>query len=68
MNPEEIACRLYREYCWAVGGKAFNGAELPAWDEFRADPAKVKQSQAWLHLGQVVCRMVEIGSDERRGT
>ncbi len=48
MNDEVLAGHLYEIYCTAVGGKAFNGVPLPAWDQFRADPAKQKQSDAWL--------------------
>lgn len=48
INDEYIASELYRVYCDAVGGKAFNGDPLPDWETFRADPAKQKQSNAWL--------------------
>lgn len=45
---ESLARDLYNAYCEAVGGVAFNGDPLPTWTEFRADPAKLKQSEAWL--------------------
>ena len=45
---EEMAGSLYEAYCTAVGGKAFNGDPLPDWKTFRADPAKQKQSNAWI--------------------
>lgn len=45
---ELIAGVLYTEYCAKVGGLAFNGDKLPTWEEFRADPAKKKQSDAWV--------------------
>jgi hypothetical protein len=45
---EETAGQLYTKYCEAVGGVAFNGDPLPAWDEFSKDPAKEKQSKAWI--------------------
>jgi hypothetical protein len=48
INRDQIANELYTIYCAAVGGKAFNGDPLPAWDEFVADPNKKKQSDAWL--------------------
>ena len=48
MNLEDLACHLYENYCQAVGGKAFNGDPLPRWAEFRCDPAKQKQSDAWI--------------------
>lgn len=48
INREYIAEELYRVYCEAVGGVAFNGDPLPSWQEFYADPNKKKQSDAWL--------------------
>lgn len=48
INREIVAEELYTAYCAAVGGVAFNGDPLPAWKEFAADPAKTKQSEAWL--------------------
>ncbi len=51
MTPiEEFAGLLYETYCQAVGGKAFNGDTLPRWEEFRADPTKQKQSDAWVEV------------------
>lgn len=47
MDNEEIASKLYEEYCAAVGGVAFNGDKLPGWAEFAADPGKTKQADAW---------------------
>lgn len=48
INAEQVANELYTTYCQSVGGKAFNGDDLPAWDAFRADPSKQKQSDAWV--------------------
>jgi hypothetical protein len=45
---EQAAGVLYEEYCSQVGGKAFNGDPLPDWATFRADPSKLKQSDAWV--------------------
>jgi hypothetical protein len=42
-----LADILYTEYCKAVGGKAHDGVLLPNWTEFRADPAKTRQADAW---------------------
>jgi hypothetical protein len=47
-NTEELAGLLYDTYCAEVGGIAFNGDPLPKWAEFRADPSKQKQSDAWV--------------------
>jgi hypothetical protein len=44
----ELAAGIYGVYCGEVGGKAFNGDPLPSWSEFIADPAKSKQSLAWM--------------------
>jgi len=38
---------MYTAYCQAVGGKAFNGDDLPTWDVFANDPKKQKQVNAW---------------------
>ncbi len=48
VDIEERAGRMYEAYCAAVGGVAFNGDPLPKWPEFRADPFKTKQSDAWI--------------------
>jgi hypothetical protein len=48
INREIVAEELYKTYCEAVGGVAFNGDKLPDWKEFSSDPNKKKQSDAWL--------------------
>jgi hypothetical protein len=56
---EKTAGALYEEYCKEVGGKAFNGEALPDWKVFRADPAKLKQSDAWVSVAALawsICR------------
>ena len=45
-----LAGELYEEYCAAVGGFAHDGHPLPTWEEFRADPSKNKQSDAWMQV------------------
>jgi hypothetical protein len=55
MNATEIrAGQLYEVYCAAVGGIAFNGDPLPHWTEFRLDPTKKKQSDAWMKVAETV--------------
>lgn len=49
---ETLAGQLYEAYCEAVGGKAFNGDPLPKWEQFRADPSKKKQSDAWVKVAE----------------
>jgi hypothetical protein len=49
MTPTQvIACRMYTDYCKAVGGKAFNGDPLPSWNEFVNDSAKQVQAAGWI--------------------
>jgi len=55
IDIEELAGKLYEAYCQAVGGKAFNGDPLPEWEEFRADPSKTKQSNAWVIVAHEAC-------------
>lgn len=47
INRDYVAGELYRVYCEAVGGVAFNGDPLPKWEEFSRDPKKAKQAEAW---------------------
>jgi hypothetical protein len=49
-SAERLAGLLYGRYCSSVGGKAFNGAPLPDWKTFRADPSKQIQSNAWIDV------------------
>jgi len=51
-DAEKIAGSLYETYCQEVGGKAFNGDALPIWANFRADPTKQKQSDAWVAVAR----------------
>ena len=51
-NYEGIAAGLYEKYCQAVGGVNFQGDPLPNWQEFRADPNKTKQSDAWIKVAE----------------
>lgn len=48
MDPIDLARKLYDEYNERVGGVAYNGDVLPTWGDFRADPNKQKQSDAWV--------------------
>lgn len=57
-NIEDFAARLYETYCVAVGGKAFNGDPLPLWVEFRADPKKKTQSDAWVRAAEEAVRIM----------
>tara|TARA_R110000765_G_scaffold7963_8_gene26147 strand:+ start:3358 stop:3666 length:309 start_codon:yes stop_codon:yes gene_type:complete len=44
---EDLTSIAYTTYCKEVGGVAFNGDELPDWEEFGSDPDKTKQANAW---------------------
>jgi hypothetical protein len=49
---DTLAAELYRAYCTATGGVAFNGAPLPPWEEFAADESKRVQADAWRAVAQ----------------
>lgn len=57
-KPLWLACQLYDEYCAAVGGFAFNGDRLPSWSAFRADPSKLKQSDAWIAVAEKALKVL----------
>jgi hypothetical protein len=50
ISPEQLAEDLYTTYCENVGGVAFNGDPLPTWEEFKANPEKEKQVNAWVAM------------------
>lgn len=58
-NLEILAGRMYIAYCVAVGGKAFNGDLLSSWTEFRADPKKKLQSDAWIAAAKEAVNFIE---------
>jgi len=59
-NLEDFAGQLYERYCQAVGGKAYDGKPLPLWKEFRGDPTKRVQSDAWVRVAEAAYdRMVD---------
>lgn len=47
-TKEALARIMYDAYCEAVGGKAFNGDDLPKSAEFFSDLSKSKQANAWI--------------------
>lgn len=49
-SQEQVDSRakgLWDVYSAAVGGKAFNGDPLPAWEEFSVDPKKTQQADGY---------------------
>lgn len=47
-SEEPLAHGMYRRYCLAVGGRAFNGDPLPSPEEFFNDESKQTQARAWV--------------------
>jgi hypothetical protein len=58
MTTEQLAGNLYQTYCVNVGGKAFNGDQLPDWETFRADTTKRVQSDAWVKVAEAAQTML----------
>lgn len=50
---EAFAMTLYDTYCMEVGGKAWNGDDLPNATEFFGDPTKAKQVEGWKKVADV---------------
>lgn len=53
IDKETLAKKMYDKYCASVGGKAFNGDNLPTSEEFFNDSTKQKQANAWRDAAQV---------------
>ena len=45
-----LAKALYTTYCSSVGGRAYNGDQLPCADDFFNDAAKTVQVKAWIDV------------------
>jgi hypothetical protein len=58
-KKEQLAHKMYDDYCEAVGGKAFNGDPLPKSQEFFSDPNKTKQSNAWIVAAETAIDFLE---------
>lgn len=58
INSEVVAKLMYTVYCETVGGKAFNGDDLPDWNTFRNDPSKQKQSDAWIAAAEAAMTLL----------
>ena len=50
---------LYGIYYESVGGKDFNGDDLPEWKEFVSDQSKQKQADAWREVAKQSLQMEE---------
>jgi hypothetical protein len=55
---ERTAAELYEEYCARVGGEAWDHTPLPTWEEFRADPDKRLQSNAWVAVARLAYELI----------
>ena len=62
LDIEKLAGSLYRIYCAAVGGKAYNGDALPTWEAFRSDPTKKLQSNAWIAVAEEAVYLLRDGA------
>lgn len=62
MSIDDLAGDLYARYCERVGGKAFNGDPLPTWDEFRNDPNKRVQANAWVAVAARAIAVLSSGT------
>lgn len=61
---EALARQMYDHYCMRVGGKAFNGDQLPLSNEFFTDESKGKQADAWRSVSQlVILQETDLGTD-----
>lgn len=58
-TTNEIAEKLYTQYCRSVGFVAFNGNTLPTWEEFSKDESKSKQTNAWLDVAKLASCLAE---------
>lgn len=67
-DNESIAGLLYGCYCQAVGGKAFNGDDLPTWEDFAADAEKTKQADAWRAVATAASGMLRNATASTAGT
>ena len=52
---EKIASDLYTTYCKEVGGKSYNGDDLPTWEELaaRTGEKEMKVTAAWRRVAHV---------------
>lgn len=51
---EKLAGQLYSTYRDAVGAKAYNGTDIPTWDEFSTDPEKTRSADGWRAVASYV--------------
>lgn len=57
-KKEKLAMKMYDDYCEAVGGKAFNGDDLPKSEEFFNDPKKQTQALGWVKAAETAVTFV----------
>lgn len=50
MDNETLTGMMFDYYREEVGGKTFDGLPLPTWKEFRENPEKKLQSDAWVAM------------------
>lgn len=50
---EKLAQEMYEGYCKTVGGRSWDGNELPSWGAFQADSDKQLQVQGWIYAAKI---------------
>lgn len=58
-KKEKLAMRMYDDYCESVGGKAFNGDDLPKSDELFNDTKKQIQAMGWVKAAETAIDFLE---------
>lgn len=59
VTDDELGKTAWDAYSASVGGKAFNGDPLPAWDVMCKDEKKTQLVTAWKRAGRAVASLVE---------
>ncbi len=64
---EKIAAQLYGTYCDALGGLAYDLQPFPSWTGLRSDPAKRRQTSAWLAVAALATPAAALQAEMRAG-
>lgn len=52
LTPAGVAALLFQAYSEAVGGKSWNGEELPTFETIQSDPTRASVLKGWLAMGE----------------
>jgi hypothetical protein len=58
-KKEQLARKMYDDYCVAVGSKSFKGEDLPKSDQFFTNELTEKQANAWRVSAQTAIDFLE---------